>query len=165
MPRGTCACRPAKNRLRISKNPQGPSEFLSKQNYRKLFMTRYPNITGKVRKPSGCHAASMLPGFREFETASCTKASIDCIFCTKAPRLGNTQAMHSLNSRKSSAWLWIVLAWLGLGLANATQIVLGMRAEGMKYDWAAIYLTCLFSWAVWALATPLIVRLGRRFPP
>jgi two-component system, LytTR family, sensor kinase len=63
------------------------------------------------------------------------------------------------------SWKWIGLLWIGFGLVNATQIVAGMRAVGMQHAWSRLFFTVFASWIVWALATPLVLRLGRRFPP
>jgi two-component system LytT family sensor kinase len=64
----------------------------------------------------------------------------------------------------SPRWFWIAAIWSGIGLFDATQTVFVMRAEGMHHAWASLYLTLLFSWLPWALATPLVMRLGRQFP-
>jgi two-component system, LytTR family, sensor kinase len=40
-----------------------------------------------------------------------------------------------------------------------------MRAEGMHHAWAHLFVTLLLSWLPWALATPLVLRLGRQYPP
>src|ERR1700693_4073214 len=68
-------------------------------------------------------------------------------------------------SRASHPWVWIASLWLVFALVNATQIVVGMRAVGMQHAWSRLFLTVLVSWLVWALATPFVLRLGRRFPP
>jgi len=39
-----------------------------------------------------------------------------------------------------------------------------MRAEGMHHYWTRLYFTLLLSWLPFMIATPLILRLGRRFP-
>src|SRR5215472_12671812 len=62
-------------------------------------------------------------------------------------------------------WFWIGSIWLGVGLFDATQTVVSMRAEGMHHAWARLFWTLLFSWLPLALATPWILRLGRRYPP
>jgi hypothetical protein len=62
-------------------------------------------------------------------------------------------------------WLWIAAIWSGIGLFNATQTVFAMRAEGMHHAWNWLFLTLLVEWLPWALATPFVLRLGRRFPP
>jgi two-component system, LytTR family, sensor kinase len=61
-------------------------------------------------------------------------------------------------------WFWIASIWLGVGLFHATQTVLFMRAEGMHHAWTALFFTLLLSWLPLALATPWILRLGRRYP-
>jgi two-component system, LytTR family, sensor kinase len=62
-------------------------------------------------------------------------------------------------------WFWIALIWGSVGLFDATQTVFAMRAEGMHHAWAALWVTLLLCYLPWALATPLILRLGRQFPP
>jgi two-component sensor histidine kinase len=54
---------------------------------------------------------------------------------------------------------------LSVGVFDATQTVFSMRAEGMHHNWAQLFVTILLCWLPWALATPLVLRLGRRFPP
>ncbi len=56
------------------------------------------------------------------------------------------------------------MLWLGIALLNATQIVAGMRAVGMQHAWSRLFFTVLASWIVWPLATPLVLRLGHRYP-
>jgi two-component system LytT family sensor kinase len=79
--------------------------------------------------------------------------------------MDDTERMDSGRQKLSSLWLWIGFVWLAVGLLNATQIVLIMHAEGMQHSWFRLFVSMLVSWAVWALATPFIVQLGRRFPP
>jgi two-component system, LytTR family, sensor kinase len=69
------------------------------------------------------------------------------------------------SSRPAQPWRSIALLWTGFALVNATQIVGGMRAVGMEHAWLRLFLAVLLSWLVWALATPLVLRLGHRFPP
>ncbi|HTF42566.1 MAG TPA: histidine kinase [Terriglobales bacterium] len=61
--------------------------------------------------------------------------------------------------------IWIASIWSGLALFDATQTVLVMRAEGMHHAWVKLFVTTALSWLPWALATTLVLRLGRRFPP
>ena len=61
--------------------------------------------------------------------------------------------------------MWIAAIWGGIGLFDATQNVFVMRAEGMHHAWARLFFTLLMSWLPWALATPIVFRLARRFPP
>jgi two-component system LytT family sensor kinase len=62
-------------------------------------------------------------------------------------------------------WAWIASIWFGFGLIDALQTVFVMRAEGMHHAWVKLFVTTVLSWLPWALATPLVMALGRRFPP
>jgi two-component system, LytTR family, sensor kinase len=62
-------------------------------------------------------------------------------------------------------WFWVAAIWSGVGLFDATQTVFVMRAEGMHHAWLQLFVTLLLSWLPWALATPLVLRLERRYPP
>ncbi len=59
----------------------------------------------------------------------------------------------------------ICLGWVALGLINAAQVVVGMRAVDMRHNWSTLFFVSAVSWLVWACATPLVLELGRRFPP
>jgi two-component sensor histidine kinase len=75
--------------------------------------------------------------------------------------------MHATNSdSKPAHWLWIAFIWLGIALFSAVQDVLVMRAEGRhQSSWTRLFVVLLLGWLVWALATPLVLRLGRLYPP
>ncbi|MBS0419662.1 MAG: histidine kinase [Proteobacteria bacterium] len=62
-------------------------------------------------------------------------------------------------------WPWIVAIWSGIGLIDATQTVFPMRAQDMHHDWFSLFLTLMLNWLPWALATPFVIELGRRFSP
>jgi two-component system LytT family sensor kinase len=62
-------------------------------------------------------------------------------------------------------WLSIASIWFAIGLFDATQTVFTMRAEGMHHAWVKLFIALLLSWLPWALATPLVMRLGRQSPP
>jgi two-component system LytT family sensor kinase len=64
----------------------------------------------------------------------------------------------SRTSSQSPPWFWIAAIWCGIGLFDATQTVIVMRAEGMHHAWAGLFVTLLLSWLPWALATPLVLR-------
>lgn len=66
---------------------------------------------------------------------------------------------------KRRRWFWIGSVWLTVALFSASQNVLVMRSEGMQHAWTRLFVTLLLSWLVWALATPLVLDLGRRYPP
>ncbi len=59
---------------------------------------------------------------------------------------------------------WIALAWLVIGVVSAIQVVGGMAALGYHYNWTSLFFTTAASWLIWAVATPFILLLSRRFP-
>jgi len=61
-------------------------------------------------------------------------------------------------------WLWIAGLWAGLGILDATQNVFAMRFEGMHHSWVKLFFFLTFAWLPWALATPAVIHLGRKFP-
>jgi two-component system, LytTR family, sensor kinase len=65
----------------------------------------------------------------------------------------------------TTRWRWIFGIWFGIGLFDATQNVVVMKAEGMHHAWSHLFVTLLLAWLPWALATPTVLRLGRRYPP
>jgi two-component sensor histidine kinase len=67
-------------------------------------------------------------------------------------------------SVRSSPWLWIPTVWLGFGLIDATQAVIGMHSEGMHHNWAKVFFLSVIAWIPWALATVPVMRLNRRYP-
>ncbi len=73
----------------------------------------------------------------------------------------------SMSSPRSESprWWWIAATWLGIGLFDATQTVFVMRAEGMHHYWGPLFFTLLVAWLPWALSTPLVLWLQRRYPP
>jgi two-component system LytT family sensor kinase len=68
---------------------------------------------------------------------------------------------------RSSKWLWLSTAaiWTGFGVFDATQTVFVMRSGGMHHNWARLFVTLLISWLPWGFATPMVLRLSRRYPP
>ncbi len=72
--------------------------------------------------------------------------------------------MDDTRGSSDSRWLWIVAIWLGIGLFDASQTVFVMRAEGMHHAWVRLFFTQTIGWLPWMLATPLALRLGRKYP-
>ena len=66
-------------------------------------------------------------------------------------------------STRSTRWLWIAAIWCAGGLFDASQNVLIMHKEGRHHSWLPLFLTELAIWLPWALATPFISRLARRY--
>jgi hypothetical protein len=65
---------------------------------------------------------------------------------------------------RSSRWRWIAAIWCAGALFDASQTILIMHAEGRHHAWLPLFAIELASWLPWALATPLIVALARRYP-
>ena len=66
---------------------------------------------------------------------------------------------------KAAWWIWNLSIWVGIGLFDATQNVVVMHSEGMHHAWVALFFVLLVSRLPWALFTPVILRLARRYPP
>ena len=65
---------------------------------------------------------------------------------------------------RSTRWRWIAIIWCAGGLFDASQTVLIMHAEGRHHPWPPLFGVELASWLPWALVTPLVVGLARRYP-
>lgn len=63
---------------------------------------------------------------------------------------------------RSTPWVWIAAIWVAGALFEAAQSVPFMRAMGKQHAWL-IFGTELASWIPWALATPLVISLARRY--
>jgi signal transduction histidine kinase len=61
-------------------------------------------------------------------------------------------------------WLWIAGAWGAGALFDASQTVVLMHVEGKHHSWLPLFAIELALWLPWALATPFIVELARRYP-
>ena len=51
-------------------------------------------------------------------------------------------------------WRAIAAIWSGIGLFDATQTVVSMRAMGMHHAWIELFVFQVLGWVPWALATP-----------
>jgi len=65
---------------------------------------------------------------------------------------------------RSIRWHWIAAIWFAGALFDASQTILIMHAEGRHHAWLPLFGTELVSWLPWALATPLVIYLARRYP-
>ena len=63
----------------------------------------------------------------------------------------------------STRWRWIAALWCAGALFDASQNVLIMHKEGRHHSWIPLFATELAVWLPWALATPFISRLARRY--
>jgi two-component system, LytTR family, sensor kinase len=81
--------------------------------------------------------------------------------CTWATIIAmNQTSAHS----RPVPWLGIAALWLCIGLIDACQTVFPMRAQGMHHAWVALFVMLVAAWLPWALATPIVMNLARRYP-
>ena len=66
--------------------------------------------------------------------------------------------------QRAKGWRWIAALWCAGAFFDASQTVLIMHAEGRHYNWLPLFGIDFVSWLPWALATPLVIRLARRYP-
>ena len=72
--------------------------------------------------------------------------------------------MATTPGMRSIGWRWIAAIWLTGGLFDATQTVGIMRAEGRHHAWLPLFGIEFLSWLPWALVTPVVIYLARRYP-
>lgn len=66
---------------------------------------------------------------------------------------------------RPTRWRGIVAIWLAGGLLDACQTVLVTIVEGVHHaSLPAVFGTELLGWLPWVLATPMVIRLARRYP-
>jgi two-component system, LytTR family, sensor kinase len=66
---------------------------------------------------------------------------------------------------RPTSWRWIAALWCAGGVFEASQSVLILRfAERRDHAWLPLFATELATWLPWALATPWIIGLARRYP-
>src|SRR6202162_4418522 len=67
-------------------------------------------------------------------------------------------------SARSTGWTWIAAIWCAGALFEASQTLLTMHAVGVGKAWLRPFLIVFVSWLPWALATPYVIKLARRWP-
>ena len=60
-------------------------------------------------------------------------------------------------------WRYVAGAWLAIALFDALQTVVSMKAMGMQHAWVTLFFVTVASWLPWAVLTPAILGLLRRF--
>ena len=75
-----------------------------------------------------------------------------------------TAMMGTHTDLRPASWRWIAAVWLAGALFDASQTVLIMHVEGRHRPWLLLFGFELVSWLPWVLATPLVIRLARRYP-
>src|SRR6202453_4680761 len=63
-----------------------------------------------------------------------------------------------------TGWIWIAAIWCAAALFDASQTLLTMHAMGVGKAWLRPFLIVFVSWLPWALVTPLVIELARRWP-
>jgi signal transduction histidine kinase len=99
------------------------------------------------------------------ERAGCTGTSIRC---SDRPRTRVDAYHFAMPSTDriviAPRWASIAAIWGGVGLFDATQTVVSMKAMGMHHAWVALFVSQCLAWLPWALATPAVIRLSMRAP-
>ena len=99
------------------------------------------------------------------DVAGCTAASIRCSGPGRARTGAYDAAMPSADRfLPAPRWRSIAAIWGGIGLFDATQTVVSMRAMGMHHAWIELFVFQAIGWLPWALATPVVMRLSIRAP-
>src|SRR6202020_1080520 len=63
-----------------------------------------------------------------------------------------------------TGWIWIAAIWGAAALFDASQTLLTMHLVGVGKAWLRPFLIVFISWLPWALATPFVIGLARRWP-
>src|SRR5271154_1901284 len=63
-----------------------------------------------------------------------------------------------------TGWMWIAAIWCAAALFDASQTLLTMHLVGVGKAWLRPFLIVFISWLPWALATPFVIELARRWP-
>jgi two-component system LytT family sensor kinase len=82
---------------------------------------------------------------------------------TSARTDGGAEVTRAAASRRLR-WILIVGFWAFFGALNGSQLYLGIRSEGMNVPFGRVFAWQMLGWMPWALLTPAVLRLGRRFP-
>ena len=128
-------------------------------------------VTGNQRLKSAAvdfrlSVRSLRPGCCEVESVNCTVQVIHGKFVSLRRNLEYDLCMNSPTTQPRPArWIWIASIWFCIALLSSAQDVLVLRAEKMHFSWPRMIAMLLLSWLIWALVTPLVLRLGRQFPP
>ena len=77
----------------------------------------------------------------------------------------NNEAVNNLNLRSNPAQKWLLILGIFTGLAIYFTIhrMIAYGVRGIEMNWAQQLLDCT-GWYIWALITPVVLRLASRFP-
>ena len=68
------------------------------------------------------------------------------------------------NAAPRVRWRWIAAFWCAGGLFEASQSIFMLHSEGKHQGELKLFLVEWAAWLPWALATPLVIALARRYP-
>jgi two-component system LytT family sensor kinase len=77
---------------------------------------------------------------------------------------GGAEVERAAASRRRLRWLFIVGFWIFFGAINGSQLYIGIRSEGTNAPLGQVFGWQMLGWLPWALLTPIVLWLGRRFP-
>jgi hypothetical protein len=110
------------------------------------------------------HIPSIRVAAANRQRIPCKFPGLRCISIRPRPETAYSECLMPV--REFMRWgFWSAVVWSAFGIMNGTQVVVGMRAVGMHHPWGRLFTFHALSWAVWIVATPLVLRLGRRHPP
>lgn len=100
------------------------------------------------------------------KTAYCATPAIRCmdVFAPPMPWSRVTAMTSAHGGMRTIRWRWIAAIWSAGGLFDASQTVFIMHADHRHDPWLPLFGTEFISWLPWALATPLVIHLARRYP-
>ena len=99
------------------------------------------------------------------EAAGCTTASLRCT--GSAPACACAYHFDMLSTDRivlAPHWRSIAAIWGGIGLFDATQTVVSMKAMGMHHAWVELFVFQTLCWLPWAVGTPTVMQLSVRAP-
>ena len=77
---------------------------------------------------------------------------------------GGAEVTRAAAPRRLLRWVVIVGFWTFFGALNGSQLYLGIRSEGTSAPFGQVFAWQMLGWLPWALLTPAVLWLGRRFP-
>ena len=77
---------------------------------------------------------------------------------------GGAEVERAAASRRRLRWLFIIGFWTFFGAINGSQLYIGIRSEGTSAPFGQVFAWQMLGWVPWALLTPIVLWLGRRFP-
>ena len=71
-----------------------------------------------------------------------------------------------MQNEKKNRWVWfLILAfWMLIAVLYTSQNLLSKIVQGGEIDWARLLVWSLTRWVIWAVLTPIVFTMARRFP-